>query len=94
MKESYLARLSGPILDRVDLVSLVIPEEGQPSGDAQLDLWSLQEQVALAHDLLRRRYGGGTVPTPFARNRKLYLSEETLGRFAHAAFAFQFSLAT
>lgn len=50
---AYRARLSGPILDRMDLVALVQPE----TGVSRAGLKGLKERVERAVDLSERRYG-------------------------------------
>jgi magnesium chelatase family protein len=59
IRRNYLARLSGPILDRIDLVSFVtyssLPQGGGSTGDQK---WNqLQTQVQEAREFLKQTWG-------------------------------------
>jgi len=56
VKENYLARLSGPVLDRLDLVSFLLPTPAS-AREIKTDLASLQEKVVSTQQTLIHTYG-------------------------------------
>jgi magnesium chelatase family protein len=75
LREQYWAKLSGPLMDRIDLqvaVNRLKPEEmvGQETGEASL---AIRERVIAARNLARQRFGNETTIRCNAEMRSLHL---------------------
>jgi predicted ATPase with chaperone activity len=63
-RDAYLAKFSGPILDRVDLLNLVIPTSSPESPGAVTDLDRLRARIQSAQMRMLQTYG--VLPTTFS----------------------------
>jgi len=68
-RSNYLNRLSGPVLDRMDIVSLVIPHHIEHSRPAQTT--ELQEKVQAASNFAKKNWGAPAGQLPAATIEEL-----------------------
>ena len=74
-RSAYLERLSGPILDRIDLICQLMPEAGAPSGDADPGRFqALRKRVEVTRELLRNRWGIAPGLLPAEELEKIFVA--------------------